>query len=77
MRPVSLFDDTGMGGQRLGTGRWLELGVSCCYQHKKSGVWKEDGQFAHVMDNPVAKKQVAQNVQGEMSKVVYGAQAAE
>jgi hypothetical protein len=36
---------------------------------------KEDGQFANVMDDPVPKKEIAQDVKREISKVVDGAQA--
>lgn len=36
---------------------------------------KEDGQLANVMDDPVPKKKIAQDVKREISKVVDGVQA--
>jgi hypothetical protein len=35
-------------------------------------VVQEDSEFANVMDNPFAKKNIAQNVKGEIGKVVDG-----
>ena len=36
---------------------------------------KEGGQLANVMDNPIPKKEIAQNVKRDMTKMVGWAQA--